>query len=366
MPYTRQSTLRIPAPVSSVSLSDNQLAVGSDDGSVRFYDLPSTRVTKAIRGLDGEIASVVWARRNQEPQEVWVANGPTAYRFSLDSSKMVLSNKDAIIQLLLGQDKEDVVNEVRVLIIWGSFSIHVSVDRQLSLSPNSKYLAFSTDAGTVGTIDLANQQVTRTKVSHTNICSSVEFIPDRPSEIVSGGYDSALLHFDFKQGSILSRLDIAAAPPTTGVSMSPPFVLSISVSPNGLVAATTADGRVWLGTGADKASPVAKKRRSRKWEGLREPDGIFAQVADGPIVASAFTAPATLVTCSLLGRISQHTVMYDEDFTARLDAAWTGSVTNLAKVNTLTASAEWVIVGGFSEDGRGTVELWREDDTASQ
>ena len=33
-------------------------------------------------------------------------------------------------------------------------------------------------------------------------------IPDRPSEIVSGGYDSAILHFDIGQGSILSRFDI--------------------------------------------------------------------------------------------------------------------------------------------------------------
>lgn len=80
---------------------------------------------------------------------------------------------------------------------------------------------------------------------------------------------------------------IAAAPPTTGISMSPPFVLSIAASSTGLIAATTADGRVWLGTGADKASPAAseKKKRSRKWEGLRESSGIFTQVADGPVVA---------------------------------------------------------------------------------
>ena len=35
------------------------------------------------------------------------------------------------------------------------------------------------------------------------------FIPDRPSELVSGGYDSALLHFDIGQGNILSRFDIS-------------------------------------------------------------------------------------------------------------------------------------------------------------
>lgn len=37
----------------------------------------------------------------------------------------------------------------------------------------------------------------------------MKFIPDRPSEIVSGGYDSAVLHFDIGQGNILSRYDIS-------------------------------------------------------------------------------------------------------------------------------------------------------------
>ena len=41
------------------------------------------------------------------------------------------------------------------------------------------------------------------------ISGAVKFIPDRPSEIVSGGYDCALFHFDFVQGALLSRLDFS-------------------------------------------------------------------------------------------------------------------------------------------------------------
>lgn len=122
--------------------------------------------------------------------------------------------------------------------------------------------------------------------------------------MVSGGYDSALLHFDTGQGNILSRFDIStsstysipntsftdqgvfpAAPPSSeGVSFSPPFVLSISVSATGVLAASTADGRVWLGGGGEKR-PDSKKKRSRKWEGLKEDEGVWLQVADGPVVA---------------------------------------------------------------------------------
>lgn len=42
----------------------------------------------------------------------------------------------------------------------------------------------------------------------SKICGAVRFIPNRTSEILSAGYDSALLHFDTTQGSVLSRFDI--------------------------------------------------------------------------------------------------------------------------------------------------------------
>ena len=38
---------------------------------------------------------------------------------------------------------------------------------------------------------------------------AVKFIPDRPSEMVSGGYDCALLHFDFVHGGLLSKFDFS-------------------------------------------------------------------------------------------------------------------------------------------------------------
>ena len=78
---------------------------------------------------------------------------------------------------------------------------------------------------------------------------------------------------------------IAAPPPSGGVSLSPPFVLSLSVNSTGLVAVGTADGRVWLGGGGEKRQNN-KKKRSRKWEGLKEDEGIWLQVADGPVVST--------------------------------------------------------------------------------
>lgn len=80
------------------------------------------------------------------------------------------------------------------------------------------------DSGLVGVIDLSNNTVTKMETKHESVrdatsdlsslrtnhfdqvCGTVKFVPDRPRELVSGGYDTTLLHFDFVQGKVLSRL----------------------------------------------------------------------------------------------------------------------------------------------------------------
>lgn len=134
----------------------------------------------------------------------------------------------------------------------------------------------------------------------------MRFVPDRPNEIVSAGYDSALIHHDAQQGSFLSRHDISkayserlqitladsesAAPPPSeaGLSLSPPFVLGISLSANGIIAACTADGQIWLGCGGEKRSKVGgtKPKKSRKWEGLKQGQNVSRKIAEGPVVAT--------------------------------------------------------------------------------
>ena len=69
--------------------------------------------------------------------------------------------------------------------------------------------------------------------------------------------------------------------------MSPPFVLSMSISSSGVIAAGTADGRLYIGMGGEKPSEgtVSRQKRRRKWEGLRSDAKLVADVAEGPIVA---------------------------------------------------------------------------------
>lgn len=121
------------------------------------------------------------------------------------------------------------------------------------------------------------------------------------STVCSGGYDNALLHFDARTKSLLSHLDLGfsflsfgshshpiVAPPADGeessISLSPPFILSLSISPSDTIAASTASGHIWIGRGGSKEKSQGK-RKSRKWNGLKSTEGQWIRVGNGPIVA---------------------------------------------------------------------------------
>lgn len=80
---------------------------------------------------------------------------------------------------------------------------------------------------------------------------------------------------------------VAPFPIADGMSLSPPFIMSAAIATTGIMAAGTADGRLWLGFGGEKTSETksSKKKRTRKWDGFNPDDEHLAKVAEGPIVA---------------------------------------------------------------------------------
>ncbi|KAI0256653.1 WD40-repeat-containing domain protein [Lactifluus subvellereus] len=285
--FALQHTLLIPAHfwdlVCPLAYPKDAWLKFEEDGSLRLYRPPDTKVVKAIRGLSSEVSSITAMMPNSS--DIWVACGSSVKLFSF-AQQLVQSHENALTVIQVGENEGDVVNEI-------------------CLSDNQKTLAFTTDSGTVGVVDLTTKSIQRMKTQHNSICATARFITDRPSEVISGGYDSALLHFDFRQGTILSRREFASLPQSSVVSLSPPFVLCLSVSSTGAIAAGTADGQLWIGLGGDKRVSVKK---TRKWEGLRKDMSLSRKIADGPIVALAFLDPTTIVTSTLLGIISQHSL----------------------------------------------------------
>jgi len=106
--------ISVPSAVSSLAFtSSGLLCAGSDDGTLRLYCLPSSKVYKALRSIGTEISSIVCATsRASDTEEIWLASGRRAFSFQLKSEKLILSLDDASNVLELGEDEEDVLNEV--------------------------------------------------------------------------------------------------------------------------------------------------------------------------------------------------------------------------------------------------------------
>ncbi|KAH8827009.1 WD40 repeat-like protein [Flagelloscypha sp. PMI_526] len=342
-----EKTIEIPLQISSASLglSTEFLFLGSIDGSVRKYDLASGKVVKAIRDLGDEISSV----KPTSGDEIWVACGRKLYCFSLNSDRMILDAGDAKHAIELCDDEEDILNE-------------------LDLNGKESMLAFSTDSGLVGVVEISTLKSSKMKSKHESICGTVKFVPDRPRELVSGGYDSAILHFDFEERSLLSRRDITNQLSSSGMSMSPPFIMSTAMSLSGILAAGTADGQLWVGLGGEKVTPAAtskkssqKVKKSRKWDGLRSDvnSEVLLKAVEGPIVALAFfgTSNSTLLASTLQGTIIQYTILRGELPQLRED--WRKEITHVQKVNVLLVQNSHILVGGVGKTGKGCMEFCR-------
>ncbi|KAJ6597055.1 WD40-repeat-containing domain protein [Mycena vulgaris] len=344
--YRLDHTLQTPSPISAIAFGHSgHLFAGSDDGSLRVYDLSSFKVCRAVSGLPNEISSIACFKRpGSDLRDVWLASGRHAYLFQMDSPKLVQMAGDAtaVIELC---DAEDILNE-------------------LALNPGKTHLAFSTDSGVVGVLELSTKTVSRMRTGHSSICGIVRFIPDRPREIVSGGYDSALLHFDFVQETILSRRDIPPFPIADGMSLSPPFIMCAAVGTTGVMAAGTADGRLWLGFGGEKSGQTksTKKKRSRKWEGFNPEEELLQKIAEGPVVAVAFSSPSTLTLSTLLGSITQYRIVRADD-ALHLVKVFQGQTKDITKVNALIIDSDErrVVIAGLTTNGKGAIEIWNKE-----
>ncbi|KAG5352981.1 hypothetical protein C0989_011624 [Termitomyces sp. Mn162] len=343
--YSLQRALHTPAHVSSLAFDHaGHLSAGSDDGSLRVYDLNSFKVIRAIRGLGEEISSLVCLKRlGSELPDVWLASGRRIMKFRMDSPKIIQIADDALLVVdVSSPDQEnDELNEI-------------------ALNANKTHIGFTLDSGAVGIVELATKAVSKMKSKHESICGCIRFIPDRPRELVSGGYDTALLHYDYHEGKILSTRKI---PEVVGdVTLSPPFVVSIAISSTGIIAAGTADGRLLIGCGGYKA-PKGKesggKKRSRKWDGLNVEEEIITKVAEGPLVALAFEDSGNLTVSTLLGVMTRYQIVYDHnEGSVSLDKIWQQETQSVKKVNALIVDEKRIAVGGLTAEGKGIIEIW--------
>ncbi|KAJ1309518.1 hypothetical protein OPQ81_006292 [Rhizoctonia solani] len=357
--YVNVTSFEAPGGFTALTFNETgTLLAGGEDGSLRVYDLSPTAqrtLCKAIKGLPDEVSSVCCQPSKLPPValgKVWVASGKRISLFDLDSDKLVIGIQEAedIVTLIEDDDDEDnVLNQI-------------AVSRDM--------IAYSCDSGAIGVYDIQTKKHRVMKAMHSSICGTVSFVPIRPREIVSGGYDSQLLHFDASTGSVLSRLDISAPTPTgeSPISLVPPFLYSVTIDSNGAMAAGTADGRVIVGRGGERGRGDRPNRR--KWNGLNIDMVSQYHIAEGPVIGVAWVGPSELLSVTLRGRV-KHFRLPDSHQKTRsaidnieVQTLWETYATKVDKVDCLAVftTSEKVIhigVGGRSSTGRGCIEIWK-------
>ncbi|KAF5358150.1 hypothetical protein D9756_001310 [Leucocoprinus leucothites] len=321
------------------------LYAGSDNGDLRVYDLSSFKVLRAVKGNGSMVSSIVCVKRpGSEFRDAWIASGKQIFRFLMDTPKLIQTYDDALdfVDVIPADENEDEIED-------------------LALNWEKTHLAYGTDSGSVGVVDLSTRAVTKLKTKHDVMCGSVEWIPERPRELVTGGCDATLLHTDVVKDEVLSKQNLAALSTQDGkVSMSPPFIMSLSVAPNGIVAAGTADGKLWLGFGGGKTPSASKSRKKTKWGGLDLEQASVVSIAEAPIVAVAFHSPSRLTVSTLKGALTHFNLFYSSDGgNVIYQAIWHHQCETMIKVNALVVDEKRLVVGGFDETGKGVIDIWK-------
>lgn len=112
-----------------------------------------------------------------------------------------------------------------------SYNYNKEEINQLSCNSRSCFLAAADDGGHVKIIDIRNQCLYKTlRSGHTSICSSVQFLPWRPWEVITGGLDSKLVMWDFSKGRAFKTMDFGSRGLNSGGQcLNPAFVHAIAV-----------------------------------------------------------------------------------------------------------------------------------------
>ncbi|KAF5752811.1 WD repeat-containing protein 53 isoform X1 [Tripterygium wilfordii] len=104
---------------------------------------------------------------------------------------------------------------------------------QIVCNSKAAFLACADDSGDVKIIDIRQHCLYKSlRAGHSSICSSVQFVPWRPWEVITGGLDSKLVMWDFSKGRPYKVVDFGlpdTSASSAGQCLNPAFVHAIAV-----------------------------------------------------------------------------------------------------------------------------------------
>ncbi|KAL8580906.1 hypothetical protein ACOMHN_039606 [Nucella lapillus] len=200
------------SPVLCVDVSSltGTIASGSEKGDLCLWSSACELIHKYSR-TDTDCTSVLFSR--EKPNTLYAAFGSEVLVFDTENpqepSFVFQSNQDEVSQIVL-DDKE-------------------------------QFLAACDDCGEIKVFGLSDNKVFKTlRFKHTNICSTVIFRgKNRPWELLSGGMDFRLIHWDFSKAKCLNQFNMQELHSTTSDAsaymVNPPFIHHLAKNREGTV-----------------------------------------------------------------------------------------------------------------------------------
>ncbi|XP_057950121.1 uncharacterized protein LOC131145076 isoform X2 [Malania oleifera] len=115
-----------------------------------------------------------------------------------------------------------------------SYNYNKEEINQIVCNSRSSFLASADDCGDVKIIDINQHCLYKTlRAGHTSICSSAQFLPWRPWEVITGGLDSKLVMWDFSKGRPYKIMDFGMPELNSGSNaaecLNPAFIHAIAI-----------------------------------------------------------------------------------------------------------------------------------------
>ncbi|XP_068644098.1 uncharacterized protein [Aristolochia californica] len=177
-----------------------------EDGCICWFDLRCKDVILTVNAGKGPISSLCFKSGNEDV--IYASSGTEVISFD--------------------------VHEASTWKPLEKYNYNKDEINQITFRSKSSFLAAADDSGDVKIIDTSQQHLYKTlRAGHTNICSSVQFLPWRPWEAVTGGLDSKFVIWDFSRGRPLGHVDfdtgLNKCDSDTSQCFNPPFVHAIAV-----------------------------------------------------------------------------------------------------------------------------------------
>ncbi|PVD18361.1 hypothetical protein C0Q70_20910 [Pomacea canaliculata] len=172
---------------------------------------------------------------------IWSDTGELLHKYSrpgADCTSVLFSKeKHSILYAAFGLEilMFDVSQTLELVYVFQGNQDEVN---QVQLDDKEQFLAACDDSGEIKIFSIGDKKVFKTlRFKHTNICSTISFRSNHPWEIISGGLDCRLIHWNFSTLKCLNKFNMQELHSTSNDAslymVNPPFVHHIGKNESG-------------------------------------------------------------------------------------------------------------------------------------